>query len=850
MAKSGESQRLTLLQERKAAILAELQAVEDAIKEEKKRVAEKAKDNSPGGVAASLGGGAASDVMHKRPSWSLLGGEDVAEEKPMLRQLSPTDFESVLAKFPPVEVGNIGKFNHWDRRECEVANKDAWRQCCETYMQKTLKGAADIPKMIHMIWVGPKEPPCVWIDTFRVDYLAANPDWGFTLWNDELVSQLPMFNEQMYREEKMWQCKADILRLEILWHHGGLYVDADMISVDNKSLNPVLEMAKSTGFAIAYEPDTKDKPYSILGNSVIAATPHHPLVLMLILYLKNTYYHKRNHIDVFMVTGPLMYTKCLVDANMPMSIPPQEWFYPAFHYVPNPDAIDLSRFPKCLMFQFGYTCSGLEGWVKRNNRCKKARECCFHSKKEWPLGPFRPLLSGGELQSQFEARGGTQSGVPMVVHQLVYNGVDSDHDPLRWRQSWWDNFKRCHPQFQYKAWSRRELEGKQWFCANLYTDALDDAAATALMLEVLFNEGGYYCPLATTFTAESRDPFFSGISPATGFVEEAGGIFASAAAAPACYKRIMDIYNQGVPGPMPPLSAASPKVFPMGFRDGTLSTLRFPRGTRFLGAEQVVAFSTGAAPSTKLDKEVVAMAYECQVKAATAKGRQGLATVLQDPVKAMVVTDYDFFNMMRIREELPGLLSRMSGSWDALLFGCEWHTGSDEIALFAVPQGGRPAHCQVVGCVVNLRNGRNPPLTRQLMQECCTADGFDFKPLFDAAGRIDLWFGAEKYGGSLEQAKIFRAMPAIHKAFTILADHYPPMHFDHHEIHGNLMKGFEHGQLRFEMMIEPNGGAMFRAWNGDNSTNCEMKSRGGNSVEWMKIYANHQVLKELRDQTF
>ena len=30
----------------------------------------------------------------------------------------------------------------------------------------------------------------------------------------------------------MWQCKADILRLEFLWHHGGMYVDADMISVE------------------------------------------------------------------------------------------------------------------------------------------------------------------------------------------------------------------------------------------------------------------------------------------------------------------------------------------------------------------------------------------------------------------------------------------------------------------------------------------------------------------------------------------------------------------------------------------------------------------------------------------
>lgn len=30
-----------------------------------------------------------------------------------------------------------------------------------------------IPKVIHQIWVGPKEPPCLWLDTFRADYLEA-----------------------------------------------------------------------------------------------------------------------------------------------------------------------------------------------------------------------------------------------------------------------------------------------------------------------------------------------------------------------------------------------------------------------------------------------------------------------------------------------------------------------------------------------------------------------------------------------------------------------------------------------------------------------------------------------------
>ena len=69
------------------------------------------------------------------------------------------------------------------------------------------------------------------------------------------------------------------------------------------------------------------------------------------------------------------------------------------------------------------------------------------------------------------------------------------------------------------------------------------------------------------------------------------------------------------------------------------------------------------------------------------------------------------------------------------------------------------------------------------------------------------------------------------------------MHFDNHELHGNLMKGFHSGgafgcnsflisytthaemsmtgNLRFEMILEPNGGIMFRCWNDDNSTNSE-----------------------------
>ena len=37
-------------------------------------------------------------------------------------------------------------------------------------------------------------------------------------------------NRDLYDQERMFQCKADILRLEILWHEGGIYIDADMVN--------------------------------------------------------------------------------------------------------------------------------------------------------------------------------------------------------------------------------------------------------------------------------------------------------------------------------------------------------------------------------------------------------------------------------------------------------------------------------------------------------------------------------------------------------------------------------------------------------------------------------------------
>eukprot|EP00929_Paragymnodinium_shiwhaense_P103602 TRINITY_DN6721_c0_g1_i2.p1 TRINITY_DN6721_c0_g1~~TRINITY_DN6721_c0_g1_i2.p1 ORF type:complete len:650 (+),score=185.62 TRINITY_DN6721_c0_g1_i2:71-2020(+) len=626
------SARLADLRRRAGSLRAELRQIELQIEEE---------------MAAIGDGKAAKDeagelLLHHRPSWSMLGG---AEGAPFMRQLSASDedYSKVISSHPALKVEPIGQYNHWDRRECAVQNPGEWKAACEAHM-KSLGGRADIPKVIHQIWIGPREPPCLWIDTFRCDFLKKYPSWSFNLWSDDQVAKLPMLNEKIYSEERMWQCKADILRLELLWHHGGLYVDADMVSVDTKALDPILEMGKETGFVIAYEPDTKDKPYSVLGNSVIGCTPHHPLILMLILYLKQTFYQKRNVIEVFEVTGPVMYTKCLIDAGMPLHIAPQEMFYPAFHFVPNPDAIDYSRFPKCLMFQFGYTCSGLEGYVKRKNRCRAPWECPFHMKRT-PMGSYRKLPHASEAELFIE--------VPISVAYLE-------------------------------------------------------------------------------------------------------------------------------------------------------KLTQVPQGEK--------------AP-----------------------------VHLEDGV-AMFLTDGEVVQLGHLRQQLPGFVDRCRHeNFDVMLFGIEWNTGSDEIALFQVPPGGRPKNAMVCGILVNAANSRNPDVLRQTLAACVNDKGFDPTALFHSAHKLNIWFAAQKYVGTMEESRLLRAMPTVYKIFNGIAQHHPPMHFDRKEIHGDIMKGWEGERLRFELKVEQNGSIQWRCWNDDNSPNCEMRSTAS-KVEWMKVFFNHQVVCDVRDK--
>jgi mannosyltransferase OCH1-like enzyme len=88
-------------------------------------------------------------------------------------------------------------------------------------MQIKIDKSEAIPKIIHQIWLGPLEPPTEVMQTWK----ELHPEWEYLLWSENNLPQLK--NQQAFDKSKAFTQKADILRYELLYHYGGIFVDAD-----------------------------------------------------------------------------------------------------------------------------------------------------------------------------------------------------------------------------------------------------------------------------------------------------------------------------------------------------------------------------------------------------------------------------------------------------------------------------------------------------------------------------------------------------------------------------------------------------------------------------------------------
>ena len=172
-----------------------------------------------------------------------------------------------------------------------------------------------IPRLLHMIWVGGAAPEYFWENAFKWRVLM--PHWTVRLWTDADLATVPEPVRDAVNSSNCGAQKADILRYWIVYEHGGVYADADI--VPHRSLDPII--ALGTRVVVCHDLAIT---WGYVACAFFAAAPKEPLFERASLQSLSVTY---NTPDVHMTTGPRLFGECLEAVEGKYTLLPVDMLY-------------------------------------------------------------------------------------------------------------------------------------------------------------------------------------------------------------------------------------------------------------------------------------------------------------------------------------------------------------------------------------------------------------------------------------------------------------------------------------------------------------------------------------------
>ena len=182
-----------------------------------------------------------------------------------------------------------------------------------------------IPKVVHQIWIGGELPPI--LSLYMNDWKEMR-GWDYRLWgNDDLNEQnFPktwhLIKRMLRLERPVYAMIADLMRLEILYHHGGVYLDTTFEKVRN--ITPLLNKP-GYKFAMSNEIPDPELELPFISNSFIASVPRYVVLRRLLSE------EKLSHINIKGLaneqTGPY-YVRTGIKRPSEVSLIPTRFIYP------------------------------------------------------------------------------------------------------------------------------------------------------------------------------------------------------------------------------------------------------------------------------------------------------------------------------------------------------------------------------------------------------------------------------------------------------------------------------------------------------------------------------------------
>ena len=171
-----------------------------------------------------------------------------------------------------------------------------------------------IPKIIHQIWIGHKTIPSKSLEYIQ-KIIELHPTFQYKLWtNDDLIKE-NFTNYDIINNCNSWAQKSDIMRYEILYKYGGVYLDIDFEIF--KNLEPLL----NNDLIVCNEDHQIN---IIMTNAFIASNINNKYMLNCINNVKTIDFTQ----SINVATGPHYLRKCINLNDTNVTILPTHTMYP------------------------------------------------------------------------------------------------------------------------------------------------------------------------------------------------------------------------------------------------------------------------------------------------------------------------------------------------------------------------------------------------------------------------------------------------------------------------------------------------------------------------------------------
>ena len=156
-----------------------------------------------------------------------------------------------------------------------------------------------IPKVIHYIWLGQgalNNTSLMCVNSWR-RHLS---NYEIIRWDEKnldlrMLTEGNLFLKKCY-QNKLWAFMSDYLRLYILYHYGGIYMDADVEVV--KNFEPLLSLQCFMGYEVG-----EDGVGDYIGSGTIGAEKYNKTIKRLLDFYDDEIWHTKDYIN------PIIYKK-------------------------------------------------------------------------------------------------------------------------------------------------------------------------------------------------------------------------------------------------------------------------------------------------------------------------------------------------------------------------------------------------------------------------------------------------------------------------------------------------------------------------------------------------------------